>query len=302
MRTVKLILSTLLLTAACWGWNCPTGQIRQQAPAGTPVTAPYYDVVEGIAFICVPTNPTPTPTLNSNTNNNTNNNTNTVNSASTSTSNSNQTQAQKQKQQQNQNQTQTATGGVATAASTSTSTGGNAVGNGVNSNNSITNIAAPKIPVATAIAPPALPSAPCIKGYGAGVQTGLIGGSFGGGKVDQGCDDRELARAFAGPQTLASCKILLATKKAKAAGITMEDCLPAPIPVQITVAPPPSVTELPSITVNCPPMVAVPVLTPEPPQYRTEITVTPKKKVQPHHMKPECQNGMELRCVAKGKQ
>jgi hypothetical protein len=67
---------------------------------------------------------------------------------------------------------------------------------------------------------------------GVGVQSGPAGVSFGGGKVDQGCDDRELARAFQGPQTVASCKILLNTKKAKKAGITMEDCLgPKPEPV-----------------------------------------------------------------------
>jgi hypothetical protein len=78
-----------------------------------------------------------------------------------------------------------------------------------------------------------MPTVPCFKGYGAGVQTGLIGGSFGGGKVDQGCDDRELARAFSGPQTIASCKILVSTKKAVAAGITLEDCLPTPVAPQM---------------------------------------------------------------------
>jgi hypothetical protein len=56
----------------------------------------------------------------------------------------------------------------------------------------------------------------------------MIGGSFGSGKVDQGCDDRELARSFSGPQTLASCKILINTKKAKKAGVTLEDCLGVP--------------------------------------------------------------------------
>ena len=132
-----------------------------------------------------------------------------------------------------------------------------------------------------------------------------IGGSFGGGKVDQGCDDRELARSFSGPQTIASCKILISTKKAKKAGITLEDCMksstPAPEPVSpellVQVPPPPS-----PIIVTVPvTIVPLPVPLPAPPQYKTEITVhAPKKKVK--HMTPACQNDMELKCVLKSKQ
>ena len=51
----------MLCSPAAKAWNCPSGQIRQQAPAGTPTSTPYYDVVEGIAFICVPTTPPTTP-------------------------------------------------------------------------------------------------------------------------------------------------------------------------------------------------------------------------------------------------
>jgi DNA repair exonuclease SbcCD nuclease subunit len=66
---LAIAVAILSLSSLCWGWNCPSGQIRQQAPAGTPTTAPYYDVVEGIAFICVPSTSTaPTSVSNTNTN------------------------------------------------------------------------------------------------------------------------------------------------------------------------------------------------------------------------------------------
>jgi len=160
-----------------------------------------------------------------------------------------------------------------TSASSSSATGGSAN----NSNNSSTNIAAPSIPVSSAITPPILPTVPCFKGFGGSAQTMAFGASFGGGKIDKGCNARELARSFSGPQTVASCKILLATKEAIAAGITMEDCLPAPVPVS------PIVQQLvtpPSVTVNL-------VL----PETRTVTPETTRKAVHRHmHRTPSCQN------------
>ena len=50
MKHLFLAIAALMLAAPALAWNCPTGQIRQQAPSGTPTTTPYYDVVEGIAF------------------------------------------------------------------------------------------------------------------------------------------------------------------------------------------------------------------------------------------------------------
>ncbi|MGA2886189.1 MAG: hypothetical protein ABSE80_13760, partial [Halobacteriota archaeon] len=55
MKRIAMLLFGLALSAPAFAWDCPTGQIRQQAASGTPTTTPYYDVVEGIAFICVPT-------------------------------------------------------------------------------------------------------------------------------------------------------------------------------------------------------------------------------------------------------
>jgi hypothetical protein len=68
-----------------------------------------------------------------------------------------------------------------------------------------------------------------------------IGGSLGGSKVDEGCDIREDARSFflAGSR-LAGCKMLVSSKRAQKAGVTLQDCLTTPI-----VAPSPVVQPIP---------------------------------------------------------
>lgn len=109
MKLVQTAIAVMFLSIGSLAWNCPSGQIRQQAPPGTPVSTPYYDVVEGIAFICVPSTPPTTP----------------------STTPSSQTQNQTQSQNQTQQQTASATSG-SNSSSNSTSganaTGGNATG------------------------------------------------------------------------------------------------------------------------------------------------------------------------------
>ena len=119
-----------------------------------------------------------------------------------------------------------------------------------NVGNSVENIEAPKIPVASAYAPTTLPSAPCVKGFGAGIQTMPIGGSLGGSKVDAGCDIREDARSFflAGSR-IAGCKMLVSSKRAQKAGVTLQDCLTTPPPPPIVAAPVPVVQPAPQITV-----------------------------------------------------
>ena len=308
------ILALLFLCASALAWNCPSGQIRQQAPAGTPTSTPYYDVVEGIAFICVPVTPPPTPTagntnsnVNTNTNSNTNanNNSNTNNNTNTLNNNVRVSNTLSQRQQQQQGQTQTATGG--NASSTSSASGGNAnasaQNNGNGSNNTTTNVAAAKIPVATAVTGPIMPSAPCIKGFGGGVQFPMIGASASGGKIDQGCDDRELARSFSGPQTIASCKILVNSKKAKKAGITLADCLGVSQSVttsqQVTTLEPPA----PVVVVVPAPLVTITPVVTVVPEYKTEMTVyAPKpvaKKKHVNHLPPGCQNVVTLKCATK---
>jgi hypothetical protein len=115
---------------------------------------------------------------------------------------------------------------------------------------------------------------------------GMVGGAFGGGKVDSGCDDRELARAFSGPQTIASCKILITTKKAKKAGVTMEDCMgpqPEPLPVQAA----PLMPEVIFVPVAYPPIVQ-----PAPP-------VLPKNKTIHHraHPCPIVKSETKMSCI-----
>jgi hypothetical protein len=100
----------------------------------------------------------------------------------------------------------------------------------------------------------ALPTAPCVIGYGAGGQALLGGFSFSGGKVDKNCADLEAARSLAvyGSQ-LAYCKVVLQNKYVKQAGVTLEDCLqrqtvavvPTPAPIIGIPTPQPIVIQLP---------------------------------------------------------
>ena len=281
MKTAVIAAVVLVLAALCSpaakAWDCPAGQIRQQAPAGTPTTAPYYDVVEGIAFICVPATPPITPSTSSNSSNSTSsansNSTSASNSTSKSNSNSSATggnatsTATGGNQQQKQNQSQTATGGNATGGNASAQ-GGSASNNGNGSNNasysSTTDVAAPRIPVATAAGIAPGPTAPCSIGFGGGIQTMAIGGSFGGAKVDKNCAILEVARSLA---TVGShdgyCAVIVTNKYVKAAGFDYYRCLhsfPEPVvPVQADVVAP--VQAVP-VVVNVQP--AAPVVIPAP--------------------------------------
>jgi hypothetical protein len=137
-----------------------------------------------------------------------------------------------------------------------------------NVGNSVENIAAPKIPVASAYAPTTIPSAPCVKGFGAGIQTMPVGGSLGGSKVDAGCDIREDARSFflAGSR-LAGCKMLVSSKRAQKAGVTLQDCLttpivaaPVPVAQPIPAAPQVTVVQAPPtfVYLSAPPIASAP--------------------------------------------
>jgi hypothetical protein len=183
---------------------------------------------------------------------------------------------QKQQQNQNQQQNQTANGGSSTAkssvnssntntnntssnsssnsnsnsTSTSNAQGGSATNNGNSSNNSnyssTTNVDAARIPVNTAYAPTTVPTMSCFKTYSGGAQTVPFGISVGGGKVDDNC--RKLETAMHATNQLVYCKIYITTKDAKAAGVTLEDCLgpkpevPVVVPTPVAVIPPVVVT------------------------------------------------------------
>jgi len=138
------------------------------------------------------------------------------------------TQGQQQGQQQGQTQSNTSTN-TNTSSSSSTSAAsnnGNGNGNGANDTNISSSYQAAKIPVSQAYAPTALPTAPCFKGYGAGVQGPNLGVSVGGGKVDETCQQLEVARSFAiSGARKAYCDVMVTTKWAKKAKVTMEDCM-----------------------------------------------------------------------------
>lgn len=261
-QLLRLAFSLALFAAFCStasAWNCTTpGQIRVQVPAGTKGNGPgngdgQVDTVEGITFQCQAPPTAPKSGVIAK-----------------------QKQDQSQNQNQNQGQTQTANGGAggaggsvkdsgnssskssSTSNSSSNSTAsasnnGNGNGNGANNSSydSTTNIAAPKIPVNTAFAPSAAATVTCFKGFGAGVQLPMVGGSLGGGKIDENCAILEAARsgaAYGG--RLAFCKVYISNKYVRKAGVTLADCLVEPTVAPAVVSAP--VAPAPQITVNVP--------------------------------------------------
>ena len=125
------------------------------------------------------------------------------------------TQNQNQTQSQATNNNASATGGNASSANNATAAG--------NQTTVTSNVEAPKVPVATAYAPPVFPTVTCFKGYSGGVQTMPVGASFGGGKIDKNCAILETARHA--PNLLAFCKVYVSNEYVKRAGVTMADCL-----------------------------------------------------------------------------
>lgn len=292
----------MLCSPAAHAWDCsnPLAErvdVGSTLPAGATAgdgNGQYYKGSDAanpndyyVCEVVPPTTPSTGTTSNSNTNTNSSNSNSSANANSTSQSNSTSKSNSNssatggnavstatggnQKQHQNQNQSQTATGGNATGGNASAQGGtasasNNGNGNGNGSNNAsysnTTNVAASKIPVATAVAPAVLPANPCFKGFGAAVQTMVIGGSFGGGKIDGNCAILETARLA--PSLLAKCKVYITDKYAKAAGVTLEDCMQQedaalPVPVQVNDAVP---TQVQPVVVNVQP--AAPVVIPAP--------------------------------------
>jgi hypothetical protein len=272
-----IVLFFVLFTPSAKAWDCPKGQIRQQAPAGTPGAV----VVEGIPFICVST---PTPGA-SNTNQNINTNTNKINVVAQGGAGG----SANQKQQQTQTQSQTQTASVSNSGnSTSTSS---ATENGDNSNNSTFNQVRQ---TSSALAPPQYPSASCFKTYGGAAQGPAFGFSIGGGKIDRDCSARELARSFIGLNNpTAAARVLCETADAKRAHLTLDDCLAIESPATAQAIPPASITQpniivpAPQVTVNLPaPIVQAPAPAVAPAATPAAPTATPKKPIKRHPPKP----------------
>jgi len=159
-----------------------------------------------------------------------------------------------------------ATGGTSSASSTA---GANVQGGNISDNTNI-----PR-QTASAYAPPAFHTSPCVKAWGAGAQAPVAGLSIGGGKIDKGCDIRETAEEFRNAGALtAFCKTLVTEPSAIKAGVTFADCImevsetvkpvqaPVAIPVPQVAPPVPQIIVPPAqVTVNIPPW----PIAPEPP-------------------------------------
>ena len=265
-----LILALFVFPVTSLAWDCPSGQIRQQAPSGTPGAV----VVQGIPFVCVPTpsnDPATKNTLKSISSSNSSVS-DSGNSSSTATGGS--VTNSGNSSNKNTNIAQGGAGGSASQNQSQSNSSSNdnqssASNNGNNSNNSST-VYNQVHQTPRAYAPDAIPSAPCVKGFSGGASTPLLGGTFGAGKVDKGCEARETARAFALLNNpTAAAKILCSTDAAKRAHLTMSDCLAMQAPVAAAVP----VPEDPRPTV-----VVVPVqkIDPAPPVAKVEAPVDPR--------------------------
>ena len=289
MKRIAMLLFGLALSAPAFAWDCPTGQIRQQAASGTPTTTPYYDVVEGIAFICVPTPTTPTTTPSTTTSNSTsganatsgstssanasggnatsksgvsnsgNSNVKVSNSLANTNSLSN-TQGQKQSQSQSNSSTN------------ANQSAGGSVEN-VGNEQTIVQRSAPM-----AYAPTIFPSG-CNGSISGGASAPFGGISIGGTKQDHHCQAMQTAAMFLSQGNLeAATRILCRTWAARDAKLTLDECrliakaqLPVPVVVPSIPVAVPVINPAPiQVTVNVPP-------TPAPIIIREEVTVQATK-------------------------
>lgn len=169
-----------------------------------------------------------------------------------------------QGQQQGQSSKNKNTNNVGSSSDSSASDNGNGNGNGANDTTITTNVAAPKIPVATAYAPAAIATVPCFKAYSGGGQASNFGFSIGGGKVDGTCQTLEVARSYAiSGSRKAYCKMMVNLKQSKQAGITFDDCMyeePAPQASSAAASMPPAKAQSTATVVVANPPSAEPVV------------------------------------------
>ena len=159
-----------------------------------------------------------------------------------------------------------AQGGAGGSSQSNSSASANGNGNGSNNFTTDTNVAASKIPVATAIGLAPSPTVTCLNSVGAGVQTMAVGGSLGFGHVDKNCAILETARAGAlYGNKMAFCKVYLKDKYVKQSGLTLDECLVTPQPAVVASQPvslptPVAPTEVRIVTVPAPVVDPVPAI------------------------------------------
>jgi hypothetical protein len=282
-----LAMTALCVTSKAVAWDCPAGQQRVQAPPGTPTTTPYYDVVEGIAFICqpIPTTTVPPvpsaagPTQSQNQNQsqtnsqnqsqnaslNSTQNTQNLNSSSSgsfSKSNSGSTSASNSTSNSTSTSTSSsnATGGSATGGTANSSSSNNSSGNQTSVSSSETYNEVRQNPGANAPVA-AFTTSPCSKGYSGGVGTPSVAASLGIVLTDKGCDSRQTAVIFHGiGNDYAAAKILCSTSASKRAKLTLTECLQIVAPLAPVVVNTPAATQplAPPIVIVVPEPTAVP--------------------------------------------
>jgi len=270
MKRIAMLLFGLALSVPAFAWDCPTGQIRQQAASGTPTTTPYYDVVEGIAFICVPTPTTPTTTPSTTTSNSTSGANATSGSTSSANasggnatsksgvSNSGNSNVKVSNSLANTNSLSNTQGQKQSQSNSSTNANQSAGGSVENVGNEQT-IVQRSAPIA--YAPTIFPSG-CNGSISGGASAPFGGISIGGTKQDHHCQAMQTAAMFLSQGNLeAATRILCRTWAARDAKLTLDECrliakaqLPVPVvapsvPVAIPVTNPAPI----QVTVNVPP-------------------------------------------------
>jgi len=308
MKRIAMLLFGLALSVPAFAWDCPTGQIRQQAASGTPTTTPYYDVVEGIAFICVPTPTTPTTTPSTTTSNSTSGANATSGSTSSANasggnatsksgvSNSGNSNVKVSNSLANTNSLSNTQGQKQSQSNSSTNANQSAGGSVENVGNEQT-IVQRSAPIA--YAPTIFPSG-CNGSISGGASAPFGGISIGGTKQDHHCQAMQTAAMFLSQGNLeAATRILCRTWAARDAKLTLDECrliAKAQVPVVVvpivsTPAPAPIKVE---ITNNIPPAPAPIIL-------HEEMTVTaprPQAKKRATH-KPCPVTEIQNQCAVK---
>jgi hypothetical protein len=246
---VLAFCAVLLLASPARAWNC-SDPLAARVPVPTGTTGSFGDGdgqlfmgtgtegVKGQLYECKVPTTTPNPpktkgapiyqnqsqtTSVNDTQNTSNQNSSSSGSSSKSSSNASST---------NNNLTSNNNSLTASPISNATASGG--ASSSTSTYDSETNVAASRIPVQTAVglAPP--PTVPCAIGFGVGAQTMAFGISGSGAKIDKNCAGLETARSFAAAGSrIAYCKVMVNQKFAKAAGVTMADCMTLPVVSQI---------------------------------------------------------------------
>lgn len=283
LRNFATAFLFVLLSMSAFAWNCTQpGQVRVQVPTGTIGNGvgdgPGQVVVDnGLTFQCqtlpsaVPTPPTATSTSTSGSTSGASATGGTATSGSTSgvtnSGNSTNTNTLSNKQNQTQNQTQTNQSSNKNDNASSATNSGN---NSAYSSSDVTNI---KPESASALTPTLIPTAPCLGSIGGAAQSIPGGFSFGASRVDKGCDSRQAALLFAvslhNPD--AAARIMCSTRAAKAAKLTLEQCLVSVAPAIIAPVVAPAPAPAP-ITVNLPPAAEPKIIYLEMPHETVTVT------------------------------